>query len=161
MSGGHGDGSAASVGRPGKAAQASRTVEIVMTDNAFAPASLTVTPGETVRFVVRNDGEFVHEFSIGTPDMHAAHQAEMMMMMQHGALLPDRVDEDAMRAMQAAMAHGMHDDSSGSLLLEPGESGEVVWTFPTEAGSTLEFACNVPGHYQSGMMGAVRFNGAS
>jgi len=40
-------------------------------------------------------------------------------------------------------------------LLEPGKSGEVIWKFtkPTK----LEFACNVPGHYQSGMVGKIKF----
>ncbi len=35
-------------------------------------------------------------------------------------------------------------------------SQEVIWTF-SEKGS-IEFACNVPGHYQAGMYGEVNFN---
>jgi uncharacterized cupredoxin-like copper-binding protein len=34
-------------------------------------------------------------------------------------------------------------------------SGELIWRF-TRA-MTLEFACNVPGHYEAGMVGQVRF----
>jgi len=45
-----------------------------------------------------------------------------------------------------------HDDPN-SVLLEPGETKELVWTFPKEA--TLEFACNIPGHYQAGMVGHI------
>ena len=52
------------------------------------------------------------------------------------------------------MGHGMHDDPN-SVLLEPGKSGEIVWTFPKDADVAIEFACNVPGHYQSGMVGSV------
>lgn len=46
----------------------------------------------------------------------------------------------------------VHDDPN-SVLLDPGAHGELIWTFsePTE----LEFACNVPGHYQSGMVGKL------
>ena len=95
----------------------------------------------------------VHEFNIGTPAMHAAHQDEMMMMVEHGVLKADRIDRAAGKAMQASMGHGAHKDPN-SVLLEPGETGEVVWTFPKDG--MLEFACNVPGHYQAGMAGDFR-----
>lgn len=163
MPGGHGHGAtgaASAIGMPGRAAAAHRTVEVVMTDNAYTPAQISVRAGETVRFVLRNAGDLVHEFNINTAPMHRAHQDEMMMMMQHGALLPDRIDEDAMAAMQASMGHGMHDEPN-SVLLEPGETGEVVWTFPADAEIDLQFACNVPGHYESGMVGAFRLGGDS
>jgi uncharacterized cupredoxin-like copper-binding protein len=58
--------------------------------------------------------------------------------------------------MEMDMGNGMtmkHDDPN-SVLLEPGKSAEVIWTFPKKA--ELEFACNVPGHYESGMVGKVR-----
>jgi uncharacterized cupredoxin-like copper-binding protein len=56
----------------------------------------------------------------------------------------------AAKAMQETMGHGMHSDPN-SVLLEPGQSGEVVWTFPRDG--EIEFACNVPGHYEAGMQG--------
>ena len=43
-----------------------------------------------------------------------------------------------------------------AVLLAPGESKEVVWTFTEKA--AIEFACNVSGHYQAGMYGEVNFN---
>lgn len=150
---GHGSGS--KIGMPGKAGQATRTIEITMYDNYYEPESLNIKEGETVRFIVKNAGAFVHEFNIATADMHKAHGPEMMMMVQHGVLQPDRIDLDAAKAMQASMGHGMHDDPN-SVLLEPGKSGEVVWTFPDHA--KLEFACNVPGHYESGMVGQVKLS---
>jgi uncharacterized cupredoxin-like copper-binding protein len=150
--GGHGE--AAMHGRPGEASDVDRTVEVVMHDNYYEPEELEVEPGETVRFRVRNAGEFVHEFNIGSPAMHDAHQDEMAMMMEHGVLHPSRIDRDAARKMQASMGHGMHDDPN-SVLLEPGETGEVIWTFPEEGGGEIEFACNVPGHYGAGMVGEV------
>ena len=55
------------------------------------------------------------------------------------------------------MADGstMEHDDPNSVLLEPKGAGEIVWTF-TEA-ATLEFACNVPGHYGAGMAGTFEF----
>ena len=123
-----------------------------MHDNYYEPESIEVEAGETVRFRVRNAGDLVHEFNIGTAAMHAAHQDEMQMMMDHGVLMPDHVDMKAAEHMQASMGHGMHKDAN-SVLLEPGETGEIVWTFPQDADVQLEFACNVPGHYQAGMTG--------
>ena len=149
--GGHG---AAPTGTPGKASAASRTIEVTLHDNYYEPETIEVKAGETVRFRIRNAGEFVHEFNIGTAEMHASHQDEMMMMMEHGVLMPDHVDMAAAKAMQASMGHGMHDEPN-SVLLEPGKSGEIVWTFPKDADVAIEFACNVPGHYQSGMVGSV------
>jgi uncharacterized cupredoxin-like copper-binding protein len=143
------------IGKPGTAADAARTVEIVMYDNYYEPENLTLKEGETVRFVIKNAGEFVHEFNIATAKMHVAHQPEMMMMMEHGVLEPDRINWEAAKKMQATMGHGMHDEPN-SVLLEPGKSGEIVWTFPAHA--ELQFACNIPGHYDSGMQGEIKLS---
>ena len=140
------------VGKPGEASAATRTVEVVMYDNYYEPEDISVGEGETVRFVVRNAGDFVHEFNIGTAEQHVAHQPEMMMMVEHGVLQPDRINWEAAQAMQASMGHGMHEEPN-SILLEPGKTAELVWTFPEHA--ELEFACNVPGHYDSGMQGFI------
>ncbi|MBM85260.1 MAG: copper-binding protein [Rhodospirillaceae bacterium] len=140
------------IGKPGKAVDATRTIEIVMFDNRYEPNTLEIKEGETVRFVVRNAGELVHEFSIATAEMHLAHQPEMVMMVEHGVLEADRINWDAAKRMRATKGHGMHEEPN-SILLEPGKSGEIVWTFPKHA--DLEFACNVPGHYEAGMRGSV------
>ncbi len=147
---GHGHAAAADIGAPGKPEAVTRTIEVTMFDNYYEPENLTVKEGETVRFIVRNKGEFVHEFNIATPEMHLAHAPEMEMMVEHGVLEPDRINWDAAKKMQATMGHGMHDEAN-SLLLEPGKSGEIVWRMPKHA--TLQFACNVPGHYGAGMHG--------
>ena len=135
--GGHGHG--ATSGEPGKASEASRTVTVEMYDNYYEPEEISVKPGETVRFVVENKGNLVHEFSVGTPDMHEAHQEKMMMMVEHGVIQGGKLN---------------HDDPN-SVLLEPGQSKEVVWKFSDKG--NIEFACNVPGHYQAGMYGEVNF----
>lgn len=143
-------GSAMGHGKPGKAASAKRTIKVTMRDNEYEPSSITVKSGETVRFIVTNKGELVHEFNIGTAAMHAAHQKEMMMMVEHGVLEADKINLAAAKKMQATMGHGMHNDLN-SVLLEPGKKGTVVWTFPKDV--KLEFGCNVPGHYEAGMVG--------
>ena len=150
---GHGHGGGADIGKPGKASAVTRTVEIVMHDNYYEPETLKIKEGETVRFKIKNAGEFVHEFNIATAEMHVAHQPEMMMMVEHGVLEPDRINWEAAKKMQATMGHGMHEEEN-SLLLEPRKSGEIVWQFPDHA--DLQFACNIPGHYDSGMQGPVK-----
>ena len=142
----HGQGHAAKIGSPGKAENATRTFSITMYDNYYEPEGLIIKEGKTVRFVVENKGTLVHEFTIATGDMHMAHGPEMMMMVEHGVLEADKINWDAAKKMQASMGHGMHNEPN-SLLLEPGKSGEIIWTFPDHA--ELEFACNVPGHYDA------------
>jgi len=47
----------------------------------------------------------------------------------------------------------MEHDDPNSVRLDTGAAGEVIWTF-TNAG-TFEFACLIPGHYESGMHGPI------
>ncbi len=47
-----------------------------------------------------------------------------------------------------------HDDPN-TVLVEPGKTAELVWKFTQD--TTLEFACNMPGHYESGMAGKIQF----
>ncbi len=145
-----GAGHASGHGKPGKASAVTRTINVKMQDNFYEPNTIEVKPGETVKFVVTNKGQLVHEFNIGTPKMHKNHKAEMQMMAEHGVLEADRINRAAAKKMQAAMGHGMHNDPN-SVLLEPGKSATIIWTFPKEA--KIEFACNVPGHYEAGMVG--------
>ena len=67
-------------GHPADAAQATRTVEVTLGDIYFEPKSLDVKKGETVRFVLVNKGQLLHEFNLGDAAMHAAHQQEMLKM---------------------------------------------------------------------------------
>ena len=149
---GHGDNAA---GKPGKPSAVSRTIKVTMYDNYYEPAEIAVKEGETVKFIITNAGELVHEFNIGTPDAHVAHAPEMMMMVDHGILEADRINWEAAKKMQKEMGHGMHEEPN-SALLEPGKSAEIIWQFPDHA--TLEFACNVPGHYDAGMAGDIKLS---
>lgn len=152
---GHGHGTAA-IGEPAKASSAKRTVRVEMHDNYFLPDTIPVKAGETVRFVIRNNGEFLHEFNIGTAAMHAVHQKEMAEMMEHGMLTTTGVDQKMMamdHSKMPGMGHSMKHDDPNSVLVEPGQTKELAWTFSKDA--ALEFACNIPGHYEAGMVGKV------
>ncbi|MDP3961415.1 MAG: plastocyanin/azurin family copper-binding protein [Pseudorhodobacter sp.] len=170
-SGGHGadDGNEITFGAPGSASSVDRTVEIVMTDNAFSLPALDVQAGETIRFVLKNEGSFLHEFALATPEMHMQHEAEMADMFADGMLsVLGSKDPDLANQMNAGqMAGGMamaapghmtagaaHLDSNATLV-DPGDSTEIIWTFAA-TDAKIEFACTVPGHYESGMVGAVR-----
>lgn len=145
-----GHGNASTFGRPGEDHHVSRTVEVRMGEMYFEPANLEVTPGETIRFVVINEGEAVHEFNIGTPETWDSHLAEMERMMDEGMIDFDRIDHARMRRM------GMMHADPNAVLLEPGKRAEIIWEFPHEA-MQIGFACNVPGHRESGMVGQISF----
>ena len=145
--GGHGKESA---GIPGKKSNVTRTINVVMYDNYYEPEDISVKEGETVKFVITNKGEFVHEFNIGTSKMLIDHAPEMQMMVDHGVLEADRINWEVAKKMQKEMGHGMH-DAPNTALLEPGKTAEVIWQFPDHA--ELEFGCTVPGHYDAGMVG--------
>nr|WP_067289019.1 plastocyanin/azurin family copper-binding protein [Marinobacterium profundum] len=149
--GGHSDEAAPNIGKPGVAAQATRTVTMALYDNYYEVDTLEVKAGETVRFQLKNEGVLLHEFNIGTAAMHKNHQSEMLKMMEHGMMTPTgmvEMDHSGMEGME-----GMKHDDPNSILLAPGESKEITWTFSGDA--ELEFACNMPGHYQAGMVGEV------
>jgi uncharacterized cupredoxin-like copper-binding protein len=139
MNGHHGMHSAASgfwFGAPGKASEATRTVAIKANDLTFEPAALQVKPGETIRFVVTNASAFDHDFTLGDAPVQEAHRKEM-------------VEMAGMMEMAAAHAHA----DPNAVFLKAGETKELVWKFG-KAG-TIEFDCNVPGHYDSGMKGTL------
>lgn len=144
------------IGEPAKASAAKRIVQIELGDNFYNPEFVQVKAGETVRFVLKNRGEFLHEFNIGTSMMHAAHQKEMAMMVEHGVLTPTGINKDmgGMDHSKMRMGEMKHDDPN-SVLIEPGQSRELTWKFTKD--TALEFACNIPGHYESGMVGKVEF----
>ena len=151
-------GSHAEIGHPAAAASATRTVNIEMTDLAFSPKTLEVKAGETVRFVLINKGQLLHEFNLGDAAMHAEHQKEMLKMQQSGAMTTTGMhhagmDHGAMGQGSMPMTGMVHDDPN-SVLVEPGKTAELTWTF--SGTRDLEFACNVPGHYQAGMVGTLK-----
>ncbi|KAF1030396.1 MAG: Plastocyanin [Pseudomonas sp.] len=137
-------------GQPAPAAKATRTVEVVLQDISFSPKSLDVKAGETVHFVLINKGQLLHEFNLGHAAMHAAHQQEMLKMQASGMLTPTGMN---MGNMDHGDMGGMKHDDPNSVLVPPGKTAELTWTFAKT--DSLEFACNIPGHYQAGMVGKL------
>ena len=144
-----------SIGQPGDSQAVDRTIEVRMGDIFFEPKAMEIKAGETIRFVLKNDGALLHEFNLGKAASHAAHQKEMAAMFQNGTLSPTGAHDmsNMGHAMGGMKMVGMEHDDPNSVLVEPGAREELIWTF--SAATELEFACNIPGHYQSGMVGKV------
>ncbi|UVJ41908.1 plastocyanin/azurin family copper-binding protein [Pseudomonas sp. LS1212] len=141
------------IGQPGNAQKVDRTIELKMGDSFFEPKSIDVKPGETIRFVLKNEGALLHEFSLGMAAAHAAHQKVMAAMFQKGTLSPTGTHDMNNTGHAMGGEVSKEHDNPNSVLIEPGATEELVWTFAKATG--LEFACNLPGHYQSGMVGKV------
>ena len=145
-------GSMKAIGTKGNKENVDRVIKVEMYDNYYKPNSFKVNKNETIKFVVTNKGELVHEFNIATKEMHLKHQPEMMMMVEHEILLADKIDKKKMMEMSKknpAMAHS----HSNSVLLSPGEKAELIWKFSNTV--DIEAACNVPGHYDVGMIAKI------
>lgn len=117
-------------GREGDPTKVARTIKVSMADTMrFTPAEVAVQRGETVKFVVSNEGRLLHEMVLGTTEAITEH-AELMKK------FPEMEHADA------NMAH-----------VKPGRRGEIVWQF-TRPGE-FRFACLQPGHFEAGMVGRI------
>ena len=142
------------IGEKGKLSEVNRVIEVKMYDNFYEPNEIQIKKGETIKFKVYNFGEFVHEFNIATKEMHLKHQPEMMKLVENEILLADKIDKKKMKEM-AKKDQSMSHSHSNSVVLEPNEDGEIIWKFNTEA--KLEAACNIPGHYETGMIAKIKY----
>ena len=143
------------IGSKGKESEVSRVVKVFMYDNYYEPSSFQIKAGETIKFEVENAGMLVHEFNIANKMMHMKHQPEMLKMVENEILLADSIDKKKMKKM-AKMDKAMGHSHSNSVLLEPKQKGEIIWKFDNAV--NIEVACNVPGHYQVGMIAKVDIN---
>lgn len=117
-------------GKQGNPESTSRTITVDMTDMMrFHPADITVRQGETIRFMVTNKGQMLHEMVIGTMEGLRFH-AEMMR--KHPGMEHD----------EPYMSH-----------VGAGQKNEMVWQF-TKAGE-FYYACLIPGHLEAGMLGKI------
>jgi uncharacterized cupredoxin-like copper-binding protein len=134
---GHDDGHAAArkfaAGEPGGAGKVDRVIVIEMREGdgsmSYSPGRIEVRKGERVKLVLRNVGQLRHEIVIDTFENNARHKVEM------------------------EKSPGMEHEEPNGRQVEPGQTGELVWRF-TSAG-TFEYACLIPGHYESGMKGII------
>ena len=117
-------------GKTGDPEVVNKTIKLAMSDElSFTPNQITVKVGDTVRFVVKNDGEVLHEMVMGSA-------AELV---KHSKLMEEFPE---MEHEEPYMAH-----------VKPGKTGEIVWTF-SKAG-LFEFGCLIPGHFDGGMRGII------
>jgi uncharacterized cupredoxin-like copper-binding protein len=120
-------------GEPGDPAKPSRMIMLWLRDGpgtmTYAPDKIEVRAGEQIKFVLKNIGHLDHEFLLDSFENNAKHKLEMQKNPE----------------ME-------HDDPNGKRL-KSNETAELLWRF-TKKG-TFEFACLIPGHYESGMKGTV------
>lgn len=118
-------------GKQGDPKKVTRTIKVDMTDMMrFGPAEITVKEGETIKFVVANKGQVMHEMVIGTLEELKAHGE---LMKKHPGMEHD----------EPYMSH-----------VSPGKKEEMVWQF-TKAGE-FYYACLLPGHFEAGMVGKIK-----
>ena len=118
-----------SAGEPGDPRKPFRTIEVAMSEMAYAPARIEVKRGEQVRFVIRNTGADEHEFLLATTEENLKHAKAMMENPQ------------------------MEHDEPNGVRLAAKKSAEIFWKF-TQAG-TFEYSCLIPGHREAGMVGQI------
>ena len=138
------------IGEKGDPNKIDRVVNIKMYDNYYEPNVVKIKKGETIKFIIENLGELVHEYNIGTKEMHIKHQPEMQKLIDHEIILGDKIDRIKMKKM-SKMDHSLGHSHANSVMLEPKKTGELIWKFSKDI--NLEMACNIPGHYETGMVG--------
>jgi len=136
-----------------------RTIRFEAGDMWFIPGSLDVAPGETIRFEIQNSGDLEHEFVIGDAEAQEAHRQMMQEMVSGGH------GSHGAHGGHGSQGHGNQGDAAGSAMsdmaavtIAPGETATLVWTAPEDV-RDLEFACNIPGHYEAGMAGDIDVEG--
>ena len=121
-----------SFGEPGSEAEVTRTIQVTAEDRdgmKFVMDIPSIQQGEVIKFIVTNNGSSDHEFSIGDTASQRAH-AKLM------AKNPDM----------------KHEDDPSAVHLAPGETEEVIWKFNKAVQGQIVFACQIPGHYEGGMV---------
>lgn len=131
-------------------AKIDRTIQVTAGDLWFKPDDLSIEPGETVKFVVKNTGKLAHEFVIGSADKQAEHREMMQEMAANGEGGHD----------MSAGHHDMEGPSMPSVTVAAGETKTLVWTAAeSDNNVALVYACNIPGHYEAGMRGELAVRG--
>ncbi len=118
-------------GRQGDPKEITRSITIDMDDTMrFGPADITVKQGETIRFIVKNNGKLMHEMVLGT----------IAILKEHGEMM----------RVHPAMEH----DEPYLTHVSPGEKQEMIWQFSKPG--DFNYACLVAGHFEAGMIGRIK-----
>ncbi|CAH7485104.1 Copper-binding protein [Vibrio chagasii] len=119
------------VGMPATGAKPDKVVHVLLSDvmKITFKNKVNIEPNDVVQFVVMNTGKVDHEFSIGSSEEQLEHREMMKNMGNH--------------------AH----DSGSTVTVKPGKAKQMLWHFHGD--NHVEFACNIPGHAEAGMVKSV------
>ncbi len=104
-----------------------KTIEIRAFHSRFESDRVTVKPGSTVRFVIRNVDPIDHEFIIGPPETHDIHERGEPHF--HTGAVP------------------------GEVTVPAGTTVETTWTFGPSGSPDVAYGCHLAGHWTYGMHG--------
>lgn len=107
------------------------TFEVTVAEFAIEPTSFEVAAGQTVKFLIKNSGLIAHEFRASNE-----HRIEEHIAAGH----EDHGGEG-----------GHHEDGDIYLLVQPGETEEMLLTFPEDMTMYTKIVCLLPGHFEAGM----------
>ena len=116
------------------------TVVVDASEFKFAPATIRVPAGKPVKIVLNNGGRIEHEILIrDLPGKIMATQAPHEM---HSS------GEAGMKAMS-------EDAEAGRFHVHAGPGDQASEVFQADAPGTYDFACEIPGHKEAGMVGRI------
>lgn len=117
------------VGMPAKGAKPNKVIQVILADDMTIKfkGNAEIKPDDVVQFVVMNTGKIDHEFTIGSHDEQVKHR-------------------EMMRNMSGSHKH----DMGNAVTVSPGKAKQLTWHFHGD--NNVEFACNIPGHAEAGMV---------
>lgn len=119
------------VGMPAEMGKPDKVLHVMLNDDMTIKfkEKVNIELNDVVQFVVINLGRIDHEFTIGSAKKQLEH-----------------------RKMMKAMPHHEH-DSGNAVTVKPGKTKQLLWHF--NGNNKVEFACNIPGHAEAGMVKRV------
>lgn len=120
------------VGMSATGSKPTKVVHVLLSDDMKITfkKEVDIQPNDVVQFVIMNSGKIDHEFTIGSAKEQLAHR-------------------DMMRSMSGQHMH----DSGSTVTVQPGKAKQLTWHF--QGDNNVEFACNIPGHAEAGMVKKV------
>lgn len=148
-------------------------IVITMSEFSFSPNNIEVTAGQTVTFVLVNEGDKEHEFMVGrnvnladgaaagfehdffegVSPMVEPMDAAMNMGEMSGDAMGDEMTDDSM-----SMGDGGDADHAGFMVLRsPAEEARITLTVPADATGEWEIGCfqEDGAHWDDGMKGTL------
>lgn len=120
------------VGMSATGSKPTKVVHVLLSDDMKITfkKEVDIQPNDVVQFVIMNTGKIDHEFSIGSAKEQLTYR-------------------EMMRSMNGQHMH----DSGSTVTVQPGKAKQLMWHF--QGDNHVEFACNIPGHAEAGMVKKV------